>query len=426
MTTRAGDARGSLLGEYGFQLLSLAFVMAAATCARYGLGPLQETIQTELSLSDNQMALLQGVALTWPLVMLSLPLGILIDRYSRVRLLGAFATLTVVGGVLTAMATGFALLFFARCLVGVMSSAITVAALSLVADMYEPQQRGRAIMVVTMGDVAGMAIAFALGGAVLVLPEAQPNAWQWAVLCFAAQSILVIILISNMREPVRPIIAESALQGRVGWPQLCRYRELIGLLMTGKIMVATAYGAVLTWAAPTMSRNFGLPPDRIGAIIAVSLTVGGILGPIVGGVLADLCQRSGGVRRTMSAVSLLALLTVPLAVFGSTSDVTMAKTLLILFLGIVPVVGVVEMTLTSIVIPAELRGLCLSLLIATGMIFGAGLAPIAVSMLSQLLGGSEKIGVALTIVCAFSGCAGSVAFAFGRRWAPRAATDRVR
>src|ERR1700679_3573697 len=101
----------------GLQMLLLTLAASAGTFARTAIGPLQETMRSALALSDNQLALLQGPALAVPLVIAAVPLGLIIDRYSRVRLLLIFTGLNMIGNILTAIAPNFASLFAARSLI---------------------------------------------------------------------------------------------------------------------------------------------------------------------------------------------------------------------------------------------------------------------------------------------------------------------
>jgi hypothetical protein len=80
----------------------------------------------------------------------------------------------------------------------------------------------------------------------------------------------------------------------------------------------------------------------------------------------------------------------------------------------VSMIGVMEMTLTTVVIPNELRGLCLSVMVTVSLVFGIGLAPLVVSMLSSALGGPTTLALALTLVCTATGMVGSVIFWLAR------------
>src|SRR5262249_39651885 len=163
-----------------------------------------------------------------------------------------------------------------------------------------------------------------------------------------------------------------------------------------------------------LSRSFGLHPGRIGAMMALALLVGGIVGPMAGGILADSCQRSGGPRRTMTALSVLALLGAPAGCFAASPGVMTAGLMLALFLLIGSAISVRVAALSVVVIPNELRGLCMSVEFAAGALFGLGLAPMPVSLLSGARGGPAAIGKALSIVCAVTGLLGATLFAHSR------------
>lgn len=403
------------LNGRGLQLLLIAAAMAASNYGRTALGPLQESVRTSLALNDNQMALVQGPAITWPIVLAAVPLGLLIDRYCRARLLFIFVLCAVLGTFATSLARDFASLFLVRCFVGVAAAAIPIAALSLVADLYEPEQRGRAKIVVAMGELGGATAVFAIGGFVLGHVNGEPRAWQSAVTWLAVPMCAVALAMLALSEPGRGVGEIKAPIGRA-LRELWSHRSIVIALLAAKIMVGLGYGAVLTWAAPALSRTFDLPPGEVGGSVALVLLISGIVGPIAGGLLADFCQRTGGPRRTMVSLSVLALLAAPAALFALAPTALTATVSLTAFMILMGIVGTAEMTLTTIVIPAHLWGLCLSVLIATGLIFGVGLAPLTVSMLAGLIGGPEMIGTALSSVCTTVALFGAVTLAIGRRF----------
>ena len=101
------------------RLMALASAVWGASYARYALNPLQEALRGDLALTDNQIALIQGPAIALPALLCTLPLGVLVDRFSRTHLLAAFALLEFAASALTAVTHTLTLLFIARLLVGV-------------------------------------------------------------------------------------------------------------------------------------------------------------------------------------------------------------------------------------------------------------------------------------------------------------------
>ena len=71
---------------HNLQLLLLSLALFSSNYARTALNPLQEQMHHALSLTDSQIAVLQGPALVLPLVLAALPMGILADRCSKARL----------------------------------------------------------------------------------------------------------------------------------------------------------------------------------------------------------------------------------------------------------------------------------------------------------------------------------------------------
>jgi len=71
--------------------------------------------------------------------------------------------------------------------------------------------------------------------------------------------------------------------------------------------------------------------------------------------------------------------------------------------------------LATIVVPAEVRGAYLGLTITVGSLCFVGAAPLAVSSISDLLGGQAMLAEALAIVCSAASALGAVVFAYGIR-----------
>jgi MFS family permease len=216
-----------------------------------------------------------------------------------------------------------------------------------------------------------------------------------------------------MREPPRSGVSIAKPSGSESFREVWRYRATIAPLLAGMVLMEMAVCAVLTWASPTFSRIFTLAPDRVGAIMMVTVSLGGIVGSIVGGILADLCQRTAGPSRTVFVASWLAVASVPAASFGVQPGVALASAFLVTFMAIVSAAMVMGLSLFTIVIPNELRGLCMASIAAGQVLFGVGLAPVLVSLLSGALGGPDMIGKALAVFSVTACMLAAAAFASG-------------
>lgn len=409
-------ARG--LARPRIQLILLSSAVWATTFAATALGPLQEAARVALGLSDTHMALLQGPARAIPLVLCGVPLGLLVDRYDRMRLLILCGMLTVAAHIWTALAMSFAALFAARWLVGLAGAATLTAAISLIADLYAPARRGRALMVMGIFQVAGASAAFGLGGPLLNLVGQGPQSWRSAMMWLTSPLLLDVLLLLLTREPARAgvRIAEPSLREALG--ELWRFRQVITPLLGGVVIVDVAFGAAYIWAAPVFSRGFDVSPAHIGEIMSAVLLGGGLLGPICSGVLADYGQRTGGPRQTISILTALALLSAPAGLFAVAPKVSAAIGALAILLTLLPAISLMVTTVLTVVIPNELRGLGTAVLNAASVSFAYAAAPVAVSVLSGAMGGPAMIGKSVALLCVTTSAAGAAAFAFGRRFFP--------
>jgi MFS family permease len=406
------------------QLALLAAAIWGVAYARAALGPLQEAIRVDLALSDYQIAWLQGPALALPMALAAVPFGLLVNRCSRVVLLGVFVALSFLGTVAAVLASSLSALFMSRCVIGLAIAAITVTVYSMVADLYPPAQRGRATMVVAVGEVGGAPAAFTLGGYGLAVSLSQSlfglAPWRAALLELSLLLIPVMALMLFVRDPVRTGLRVENPSLRGLWPELWTYRTVLGPLLLARMMMWIADGAVLVWAAPSFARRFHLSPDVIGALMGTVLLVSGLLGPLLGGPLADFCQRTGGPRRTVMALTVLAMMSVPAALFALAPDAMLACVLLAVFLTQGYTLGTAALTLGTIVIPGELRGVYLALSVTMGALFFVGVAPLVISGVATMLGGESMLGEALAMACGGSSFLGAIILFSMKRYFPAA------
>jgi MFS transporter, Spinster family, sphingosine-1-phosphate transporter len=399
-------------------ILSVAAAGSAGNYVYFALSPVQETMRTALGLTDNQMALLQGPGTALPLIVGALPIGLLIDRKSRVTMLLLGLLAGAIGTLLTAFPYGFGILLIARCLAGLSSTAISMAATSLIADFSAASERGRATMALAWGQVIGSSAIFAVCGYLLGAFEGNPAGWRWTLVIATGLLAPVAILILTLREPERsnPAVQKRPLIGEL--KALRPYWAAASCLIAGRVIVRVADGAAGVWTAPMFARDFGLPPAQVGAVMSTVILASGLLGPAIAGFLADKCQKAGGPRQTIRMFSYWVLLSVPFALYPLAPGVGAASALFMAFYMIGVMAGVLVTTIMTVVIPSEQYGVCLGIMLVVEGVFGVGLAPLLVSTLSTVMGGPHYVGKALAIVCAMTSLAGSVVLFSSQRFFP--------
>lgn len=413
-------------------LLLLALLMVIGFAVMGSFGVVQEGAKAELGLSDNVLGMIQGLGAAVPLVLFSIPIGILVDRFNRVRLMLILALVWTAGTALTAFAPNVATLVVARMLTGIGTTGALTAALSLSADLCAPDQRGRALLIVNLGKALGVAAAFALTGWLFgqflghALPDLLAGAPPWrsthAALALLSAVLLVPLLL--MREPARQEVeAGPDAPFRTVVNELWSRRAFLIPLFVGQVAVVMADAAAGIWASPILSRIYGLQPQDFGAWMGAILFGTGVVGAILGGFAADLGQKSGRRGGLLIGAVIAAAVGIPAALFSISPTVPIFAVAFGTLALCGTITGLITSVALTVLIPNELRGLCIGAFIAIAGLIGFGLAPSLVAGVSTMLGGERHIGQAQAIVGVSVSLLSFVGFLVAMRRAPHSATE---
>ena len=411
-------------------ILVLAIAVTAGATMRTVFSPLQEAAKQAMGLSDVQLGLIQGVAVAVPMALIALPLGWLADHSNRVRILIALSVIWTIGMALTAFAQDFNLLFLARMLAGVAGNFVVPVAISVAADMCMPERRGRSLLVLSLGNVVGGALAFAIGGALLgaAMENAAPalmglEPWRSVSLWFAIASAVLTLPLFFLREPERHEVEHANAQLKVVAAALWARRGFLLPLLLGQVGVVMADMAAAVWAAPVLIRNYGLTPTEFGGWMGGGLLLAGIVGSVIGGFSADWghkLKRRGGI---VTAAVIAAVIAVPASLYplAPTTELFGVAFTILMIAG--TVAGLVTATAIAVLVPNEERGLCLGAFMILGALIGIGLAPVVVTTASQALGGESQLALALAVTSVVIGVLSLGGFWLAMKNAPEPVAD---
>lgn len=413
-----------------YGLVALALATGAGFIAMGSFGTVQEGAKAELGLSDYAVSVVTGVSAAVPLALLSIPIGILVDRFARVRLLILLAALWTAGTLLTALASDAQILFVARMMTATGTTGGLTAALSLAADLCRPQERGRATLVVSLGQRVGIAAAFGLAGWLfgqfvhdMIGGFGHSAPWRRVHLALAIVVGLLALPLLFMREPERhEVESDTHAPFGVVFRELWARRGFLVPLFAGQIGVVMADTAAAVWAPAVLSRSYGQHPQDFAGWLGLMIFGTGIVGAVLGGVSADLGQK--GTRRggILLGAVIAAGIGIPVGLFSIMPNVTMLAVALGVLVTCGTITGIVVAIVLTVLLPNELRGLCIGLFIAMAGLIGYGVAPPLVAAVSQLLGGEQHLNLALAIVVTTVSAISFIAFAQAMRRAPRSAT----
>lgn len=287
-------ALGLLTFAYGLNFLD-----------RQILGILLGQIKAEFLLTDTQLGLLSGIAFALFYATLAVPIALLADRYNRVWIVTAALTLWSGFTALCGYATGFWSLFLARVGVGVGEAGGVAPSYSLVADLFPPSARARALAVFSMAVPIGGSLGVFIGGWI-----ASEAGWRTAFIAVGLAGVIFAPLFRLlMREPRRgrfdppapaaPPIGETL--------RLLRSKPAFWLLAFGASASSMMGYGLIGWLPSFFQRSFGLTLIETSRFYSALGLIGGVTGIWLGGWLGDrLGKRSRSAYARVPAMAFLA------------------------------------------------------------------------------------------------------------------------
>jgi len=262
------------------------------------LGILATPIKKELDLSDSQLGLMGGLAFAMLYTTLGVPIAWLADRSSRRRIiayaLGLWSAFTALCG----FATSFWQLFLTRVGVGVGEAGGVAPAYSLISDYFPKHQRARALAVYSLGIPIGSGCGILFGGLIA-------HAIDWRAAFFIAGGtglLLAPICRYTMRDPPRGgADAAGAAPARfLDVFKLVARKRTFWLVSFGAASSSVCGYGIAFWLPSFFLRSFHLTLVETSLFYGAIVMLGGSLGILGGGVLAD---RAGA--RSQSAYPLI-------------------------------------------------------------------------------------------------------------------------
>lgn len=359
-------------------------------------------IRAALDISDTQVSVLIGLAFALFYTLLGLPLAWIADRYNRRNLIVAGV---VVWSFMTAgcgFAGSYASLFAARMGVGVGEATLSPAAFSMLSDYFPRDRLARAIAVYSIGVPLGSGVALILGSFVVQAVLAAPTvdvpffgameAWRLIFVWVGAPGLLIALLMLTVREPFRRgrrIIADANSASSVRVPDLLAHlgtqRAALGALFGGMSLIGLVMYGAIAWIPTFFARTYGMDIAHAGLWFGIIMAVGGAIGLIAGGSLADRLFGKGIGDAHLRVMRLSILLGgPPLLATMLMPDPTLALAMLALAFPCMTMHGVGSVAL-QLITPNEYRARMTALYFFVVNLVGLGFGPILIALLTDNL-----------------------------------------
>ncbi len=241
-----------------------------------------ESIKADLGFTDTQLGWLQSIFYL-SVGLLTLPAGILIDKWSRKKAVSIMAIVWSSATVATGMASGFITLLVSRFGCGSGEAGFQPGGTSWVSVVFPKKERAKANGILLMGGVLGSIIGMVVGGYLIT----KTGSWRPVFLIFGIPGIVLGLL--TLFLPDVGARDESGLKSI--------FRDLLDLFKVKSFFyIALSQGfymvvamTTMAWTVALMMRAYSLNEAKAGMIQGL-ISIPVIIMPIVGGIIADRMQ----------------------------------------------------------------------------------------------------------------------------------------
>jgi len=360
-------------------------------------------IKADLKLTDTQCGWL-GTIYFIIVAVLTLPASILCDRWSRKKLISIMALLWSAATFLTGMGTTFMHLFNARGGVGVGEAGFTPGGIAYVSGSFRESVRAKVLGVFNLGQPLGSILGIVIAG-VVAKADIFGFGWRGPFYLFAIPGVLLGILVLFTKDYPTVSIRYGGEGRKLSvWQGLMTVLKTPTLLFTYFGVGAMSFigGAVGHWLPTYFMRSRGVDVARASLMMG-GIIIFAVIGPVVGGILADRWRKKRGNARPLTA-AIIALLCgiflyagflIDIAGIQSISYVVFVLVGILMFAYTAPAYSV-----SQDLVPEGMRSISMGILVLITYGTLAAYAPVVVGWLSDFFGtpGNPDLTAALMFV----------------------------
>ena len=371
-----------------YELALLTALSAMTFMDRQILAVLLQPIKQEFGFSDLQIGLITGLGFALTFGALGIPLGRLADKHERRSLI---AWCRGIGGCvasLGALATGAGGLTASRAGAALGDAGGGAASMSILADLYAPTERSRAMSVFGVGAALGALLALLLGPLFAEL-------WGWRVtmaLIGLGIVLLSLALRLTVKEPVRTLthMPQGDQSANAGMRQsavvLIWNEPVTRFLIVGAACALIAGLSIGAWNVALLARRFDLSLKQAGGLSAVAAFLS-VSGSLFSGWLTDrLARRDVRWQIRIPVIGVAMALVFGLAYLLVPDDMFELSLGCMLFYSFFTAWwGPATYAALSLVVPAQRRATASAMVLMAGALLGNGVGPIVAGWLSDVL-----------------------------------------
>lgn len=385
--------------EYkNYLLVMLVLVAAFSYFDRFVFALALEPIKQDLNLSDSQLGLMTGFAFAAFYALAGIPIARWADRGNRVTISSVTVGLLSLAVFLCSFVTSFFQLLVARAGVAVGEAGSIPPAQSLIAEYFDRAERPRAMAIYFANYSISMIIGYLLGGWLL-----EQLGWRTTFMVIGIPGVVIALWVKlTLREP-RLQQDKTTISSQ---PSLLTTLTILWRQRTFRQMLAAFCVAYFfsmgtsQWVAAFFMRSHGMSAAELGAWLALTWGVFGILGNFIGGYYAKRYADRQERRqlRTLAFISILNVFASAMAYLSSSAYMALgfiAATAFLTTFGNGPVFAAIQSLVTD-----KMRSVSVAIIFLVANLIGFGLGPFALGVVSDLLHpmfGDDSLRYALVV-----------------------------
>lgn len=350
-------------------------------------------IEKDLGITHTQSGLLIS-AVYWSIVLLTFPVSILVDRWSRSKTIGIMAIVWSVATALCALTGNFVQLFLARCLIGIGEAGYAPGGTAMISGMYPQHKRAKMMGLWNASIPLGTGIGVLLGGLIA-------THWGWrhafGLVAFPGLIVAVAFLFVKDYKTINLTQVDKA-NNKIKMSA----KDIFSHFITKPSLIYTYFGitavvfvttSLITWLTSYFEVTRGLTPGKAGSMTSSIMGLA-ILGAPLGGYLADYWHKRNPRARllfpTFSTLATAIFLFIALFLTSGT-----LQYIVFLFVGVSVTMFIsAAAAVTQDVIHAGMRAISYAIAVVIQNLFGSSIAPIVIGRIYD----NSDIATALSIL----------------------------
>jgi MFS family permease len=263
------------------------------------------SIEKDWGISHTQSGMLVS-AVYWAIVLLTFPVSILVDRWSRTKTIGIMAIMWSMATALCALTGNFVQLFMARLLIGIGEAGYAPGGSAMISGLYPIEKRSKMMGLWNASIPLGTAIGVLLGGIIAV-----KLGWKHAFGIVAIPGFIVAVLFLFVKDYKT---VDLSFVDKSNNKIKMEKKDMVKEFITKPSVIYTYFGmaavvfvttSLITWLSTYFHNVRNIPQVKAGTMTSAIMVLA-LIGAPLGGFLTDRWRKTqANARLLLPALSTL-------------------------------------------------------------------------------------------------------------------------